>query len=128
MTRETTEFEVAGHKIVAKTYLTSGEAGEIKKVLFAGVSMEVPEPGQKAEKPRVPLINNFPYERAQLAAVLVSIDGISNPLAVIDEMPDDEATPLIAEIKTALPKVFLAKAKTPDTPIVSSSSSETLPT
>lgn len=117
--RETITFDSNGHTIVAYPFITNPEAAEAKKALFAGVMMEVPDPGMIAEKPQIPMANSMAYQRAQLEKCLVTVDGLP-PFEVLDVIPSDEYDAITADIRTNLPKIFLVKAKTPDTPSQSS--------
>jgi hypothetical protein len=122
MTRETKEIVSGTHTIVAYTFITPPEAEELQKLLFAGVSVEAPEAGQIAERPRIPMQNAAAYDSAVMRKIIVSVDGNTDPFAVINEMPNDEYVPIVAAVKEALPRIFLTKGKKLDTPSSSSTS------
>lgn len=111
MTRETKEITVSAHTIVAYTYVTNPERDKAKQALFAGVSITPPEAGEMPGKPDIPMVNTLQFERAMIGTVLVSIDGNTNAMGVLDELPSDEYDAIVAELKTQLPRVFLVKSK-----------------
>ena len=108
MNRETIEVtSTAGHKVLVNTYLTGKEANEAKAVLFGGATMTAGED----EKPKVPLANALAHEQKILSLLVVSFDGDTNaPLAKMEDLPNEEYTALVAEIKKTS-KAFLGQTK-----------------
>lgn len=106
-TRETKEIEVAGHKLVIKTYLTGRESNEVKAVLFKGIEIEA----GAGDKPKVPLANILPQELKTLELLVVSFDGIEqNVVEVIQDLPADAYDAVVAKVKEES-KAFLGQTK-----------------
>ena len=123
--RETKTFEAAGHEIVAYTYITGPESEGAQQVLLGDAAMP-DNPGQT--RMRIPAANSIAFRRALLKSCVVSIDGNTDPMGFLDQLPSDEYDGVLAAVRDNLPRVFLPKASetTPATPSPSSSSSETV--
>lgn len=97
MERETKQLvTTGGHTVVFKSYLTGKENNEIKSELFKGVTTS----GDAGEKPKLPLANVIPFERAQLSALVVSFNGVpEGALEALENLPSAEYDAAVTEIK-----------------------------
>lgn len=97
----------SGKIVVIKAYLNGKESNALKATLFKGMTSG----GDATEKPKFPLENVIPYERAQLEALLVSVDGSTeSPVDLLENLPSSEYDDAVKQIREAA-GLSLAAAK-----------------
>lgn len=97
MDRETKELTVAGHTLVAKTYLTAREANTVQQTYFKGTKLEV-----VGDQPKITEFNpaiQFDVGQELIRQAVVSLDG--SPENIVDrclDMPNEEYDAIVAAL------------------------------
>ena len=100
--RETKDIiTTSGKKVVINAYLTGPEANELNAVMFEGLEVEAPEPGQKMEKVKIPLSATLKRQPKLLSLSVLSVGEETDKikaLDIINMFPSDEYADLIKQI------------------------------
>ena len=110
MTRETKEIStLSGKKVTINAYLTGPEANILKAVMFEGIEVEAPEPGEKAEKVKIPLSATVKREPKLIELSVVSFEEETDQakaIEAINQLPSAEYADLITKIDAAHKGIF----------------------
>ena len=103
MKRETKIIEVGVHKVEIKTYLTGKEANDIKRAMFAGISVN----SEDMKGHNLTLDISVTRERELVAAGCVSLDGVEGDiLNKIENLPVNEYRQVVTELEHIVNKGF----------------------
>jgi len=97
MDRETKELQIAGHVVVAKTYLTAREAHAVQQTYFKGTKLEV-----IGDQPKISEFNpaiQFEVGQEVIRQAVVSLDGSTEN--IVDrclDLPSAQFDAIVAEL------------------------------
>lgn len=98
MERETKTISIGAHEVVLKTYLTAGEAKQIKQSYFEGSKVEIVGETPKLSdfNPNVQII----IEEATIKALVVSVDGATDKIIEsVNNWKQDEYAKLVEAVE-----------------------------
>lgn len=103
MERETKAIEVAGHKLVVKTYATAREAHVIQQAYFSGTKLEV-----VGDAPKISEFNpgvQFDVYQEMIRQIVVELDGSAEK--IVDrclDLQSGEFDEIVAELDQIVSK------------------------
>jgi hypothetical protein len=103
MERETKELEIAGHKLVVKTYATAREVGNIRQVYLKNTNIDAT--GDKPTLGNINPANFLDLQQAIVLNILVSLDGSAdNLLERCLDLRSDEYDAIVAALDQIVSK------------------------
>jgi hypothetical protein len=100
--RETKPFTTpAGNNVVLRTYLTGKESNELKALMYADLKIDASDAASgKVALAEIPASFIIAQEKKAVSFLVVSVNGeATNPVEILENMPEAEYTAVLAEIQ-----------------------------